>query len=98
MNKKSFLLHPAQRDVFIDQLLNVESPHYNIGGYIRLEGTLDKQKFIQAVHSAPKVFDAYKMRFSSDASNPSFLLDEDYERLELDELDFSNEELRKKRL
>jgi hypothetical protein len=90
MNKKSFPLHPAQRDVFIDQLLNVESPHYNIGGYIRFSGTLNKEKFVEAVSSAPKVFDAYKMRFDCDISNPSFNLDEGYENLELEELDFSD--------
>jgi hypothetical protein len=91
MEKTPFPLHPAQKDVFIDQLLNIESPHYNIGGYIRLAGTLDKEKFLQAVSAAPRVFDAYKMRFNSDISNPSFNLDAEYESLELDELDFSKE-------
>ena len=68
MIKKSFPLHPAERDVFIDQLIDVKSPHYNVGGYLVLEGDLDKEKFLQAVHSSPKVFDAYKMRFDGNSS------------------------------
>ena len=49
MNRITFPLHPAQWDVYTDQLLNVDSPHYNIGGYIRLKGPVDKKKFQEAV-------------------------------------------------
>ncbi|HSU49337.1 MAG TPA: condensation domain-containing protein, partial [Segetibacter sp.] len=92
MKKRPFPLHPAQKDVFIDQLLDVESSHYNIGGYIKLEGTLDKEKFFKVVRSAPQVFDAYKMRFNSDTSNPSFFIEEGYEEMDVKELDFRGEE------
>ena len=51
MKQTPFPLHPAQKDVYIDQLLNVESPHYNIGGYLKLEGALDKEKFFRVVNS-----------------------------------------------
>lgn len=88
-------LTSCTKGCFIDQLLDVESSHYNIGGYIKLEGTLDKEKFFQAVRSAPQVFDAYKMRFNSDISNPSFFIEEDYEEMDVEELDFSQEEDRK---
>ncbi|MCW3078681.1 non-ribosomal peptide synthetase, partial [Segetibacter sp.] len=92
MKKKPFPLHPSQKEVYIDQLLNVESPHYNIGGYIKLVGSFDKEKFLHIVHAAPKVFDTYKMRFDPDLSVPSFIIDEDYEHVEVDELDFSGKD------
>ncbi|MCW3115212.1 MAG: linear pentadecapeptide gramicidin synthetase LgrD, partial [Segetibacter sp.] len=91
MKKKPFPLHPAQKDVFIDQLLDLDSPHYNIGGYIKLVGNLDKATFSQAVNSTPEVFDAYKIRLGTDTSNPSFFLEDDYAVLEFEELNFSKE-------
>ena len=36
MSKIFFPLHPAQHDVYMDQLINIVSPQYNIGGYIVL--------------------------------------------------------------
>ena len=48
----------------MDQLINIDSPQYNIGGYIVLKGNLDKEKFHEAVNSAPAVFDAFKLRFN----------------------------------
>ncbi len=38
-----FPLHPAQLDVFTDQLLDIKSPQYNIGGYIKLKGRFTKR-------------------------------------------------------
>ncbi|WP_147203649.1 non-ribosomal peptide synthetase, partial [Segetibacter aerophilus] len=92
MKKKPFPLHPSQKEVYIDQLLNVESPHYNIGGYIKLVGSFNKEKFLDIVQAAPKVFDVYKMRFDPDLSVPSFIVDEDYEKVEVQELDFSGQD------
>jgi amino acid adenylation domain-containing protein len=89
MGKERFPLHPAQLDVFLDQLVNQDSPHYNTGGYIRLTGQLDKQKFIAAINSVPIVFDAFKMRFDITSGEPGFYLDEDYTCFEVDEMDLS---------
>jgi hypothetical protein len=33
-NTTAFSQAPSQKDIYTDQLLNVDSPHYNIGGYI----------------------------------------------------------------
>ncbi len=63
-------LHPAQLDVYTDQLVNINSPHYNVGGYIRLKGLLDKAIFHQVIDSLPEVFDAFRMRFFLDEGEP----------------------------
>ena len=90
MQQLTFALHPAQWDVYTDQLLNVESPHYNIGGYIKLKGPLDQEKFRAAVSTAPKVFDVFRMRFDADMSESPCYYEEDYQRCDMPELDFSN--------
>ena len=89
MPEHNFPLHPAQQDVYMDQLLNSDSPRYNIGGYIVLKGDLDKEKFHQAVRSVPQVFDAFKMRFDLEAQDLLCHYDNDYNTAELSELDFS---------
>ena len=89
MQQLTFPLHPAQWDVYTDQLLNVESPHYNIGGYIQLKGPLDKEKFKEAVCSAPGTFDVFRMRFDTNLSESPCYYEEDYQRCEIPELDFS---------
>ncbi|HEY2582814.1 MAG TPA: condensation domain-containing protein, partial [Mucilaginibacter sp.] len=83
-------LHPAQQDVYMDQLLNADSPQYNIGGYIILKGKLEKEKFQEAVASAPGVFDAFKMRFDLEAQDLLCHYDGGYRSAELTELDFSS--------
>ena len=62
----------------MDQLLNIDSPGYNIGGYIILRGGLDKEKFQEAVNSAPSVFDAFKMRFDLEEQDLLNHYDKDY--------------------
>ena len=90
MQQLTFALHPAQWDVYTDQLLNVESPHYNIGGYIKLKGPLEKEKFREAVSAAPRIFDVFRMRFDVNLSESPCYYDEDYLRCDMPELDFSH--------
>jgi hypothetical protein len=71
MSDTYFPLHPAQQEVYTDQLLNINSSLYNIGGYIVLRGKLDKAKFYETINSAPAVFDCFKLRFNFD--KPDFL-------------------------
>ncbi len=89
MNK---VLHPAQYDIYTDQVLNLESPHYNIGMYIRLKGDLDKDKFQASVQFSCKSFDIFKMRFDFEDVEGGFYLNENYESFDWQELDFSNQE------
>ena len=67
MQKTTYPMHSAQRDIYVDQLINKESPLYNIGGYIKWKGNLDLEKFHEAVNSASEVFDAFKMIFDFDS-------------------------------
>ncbi|MEO7768633.1 MAG: condensation domain-containing protein, partial [Ferruginibacter sp.] len=89
MERKFLYLHPAQRDVYTDQLINAGSAHYNIGGYIRLKGHLNKVEFHETIRSIPDVFDAFKLRFAQDANGPVCFLDEDFTGVNLTEMDFS---------
>jgi len=82
-------LHPSQRDVYVDQLIHTESAHYNIGGYLKLLGVLNRKKFIETVNSAAQVFDAFKMRFEPESEDFQCFVDESYDRLEVIEVDFS---------
>ena len=82
-------LHPAQRDVYTDQLIHPASPHYNIGGFIKLKGALNKQMFSEAVNSIVDVFDTFKFRFVTDEAGPRCYLDERGIYPQLTELDFS---------
>ena len=88
MKKIACPLHPSQKDIYLDQLINTKSPHYNIGGYVKLKGTLNKEKFHEAVNSASKVFDAFQMRFDLNGTDPVCYFQEDYEKLEMTEISF----------
>src|SRR5688572_25322697 len=90
--KKTFKLHPAQQNVFIDQLINIDSPQYNIGGYIILKGKLNINNLREVINGAPGVFDAFRMRFDANAPEMIGYLDEDDTRFELGEKDFSQEQ------
>jgi hypothetical protein len=85
-------LHPAQQDVYTDQLINVESSHYNVGGYITLKGPLNKAKFHETVNSGARVFDAFKMRFDLEAADYVGYSDENFQKCELGEQDFSDDD------
>ncbi|MEJ6981955.1 non-ribosomal peptide synthase/polyketide synthase [Pedobacter sp. P351] len=87
-----FSLHPAQQEIYTDQLLNTSSPLYNIGGYIVLKGNLDRNKFHEVIKSAPEVLDFFKLRFNF--REPDFLVyyDENYKDCQYSELDFSSED------
>ncbi|UOE51896.1 amino acid adenylation domain-containing protein [Mucilaginibacter sp. SMC90] len=91
MSRLQFPLHPAQREVYINQLLNMDSPQYNIGGYIVLKGDLNVEKFHETVGSLPFVFDAFKMSF--DFKSPDFIyqLNTEINECELIEADFSTQ-------
>ena len=83
-------LHPSQRDIYIDQLINNGRPDYNIGCYTVLNGPLDTEKFRLAVRSLPEAFDVYKLRFDLDDPEPQAYFDEQYRELDLILLDFSD--------
>ena len=92
MGKGLLALHPAQQDVYRDQLINSESPHYNIGGYIRLKGSLDVGKFQQAIHTAADIFDAFKLRFGQNGTGPACYIDQQFVKSPIEIIDFAGAE------
>ncbi|MCW3463983.1 non-ribosomal peptide synthase/polyketide synthase [Chitinophaga nivalis] len=76
-------LHPAQRDIFLDQLIKSESSTYNIGTITRLTGSLDTVTFIAAARTLPTVFDACKMRFDLEDAQPQAYIDDTFDILEV---------------
>jgi amino acid adenylation domain-containing protein len=90
MDQMTLPLHPAQYEIYIDQVLHFEAPHYNIGLYIKLAGSLNKEKFIEAVSSSPVLFDVFKMRFDLEDLDPICYFDDNYNKLEVAEVDFSH--------
>ncbi|MFC0514088.1 amino acid adenylation domain-containing protein [Mucilaginibacter angelicae] len=91
MSRFRFPLHPAQREVYVGQLLDLDSPQYNIGGYIILKGDLDVEKFHETVSSLPLIFDAFKMSFDLKASDFVYQLNTGFTECELIAADFSTQ-------
>ncbi|HTI08721.1 MAG TPA: amino acid adenylation domain-containing protein, partial [Puia sp.] len=90
MEEKKVPLHPAQKDIFLDQVINIDRPHYNVGGYIKLKGVVDKSHLAATVNSIPAVFDAFRQRFDIDDEDPVCYWYENCPPLTFDELDFSS--------
>ncbi len=87
-----FPIHPAQFDVYADQLLDTKSPHYNIGGYIKLKGRLNKKLFYEAVGSGAKVFDAFRIRVDLNLPEPLIFQEQNSDNLDMLDLDLSDRE------
>ena len=87
---KKISLHPAQRDIFSDQVINTKSSHYNISLCIEFEGLLDRKKLRNVVTASPQVFDVFKMRFDINETGFYGYIEEKFESAELFELDFSS--------
>lgn len=86
----TFPLHPAQQDVLRAQLMDTENPAFNVGGYIKLQGKLAKALFLEAVCSAPRIFDAFRMRFRAHESEAVCCMEgTDAMPMTLTEMDFS---------
>ncbi len=83
-------IHPAQRDILMDLLINAENSTYNVGGVTRLKGSLDKQKFIAAAETLPAVFDVFRMRFDISGDSPQAFLDNSFNIQEVMCVDFTN--------
>ena len=86
----TYPLHPAQNEVFRAQLIDVKAPYYNVGAYLKLKGHFDREKFIEAVASAPKTFDAFKMRFLVAEGDVVLFFDDAFTSMEVSVIDFSD--------
>jgi amino acid adenylation domain-containing protein len=82
-------LHPAQQDVYFDQILNPGSSHYNIGGYLIVKGNIVNDCLIEAIGSFSEVFDVFNTRFHFDDDILMCEFLSDRRSIELSEMDFS---------
>ncbi|KPA90309.1 amino acid adenylation enzyme/thioester reductase family protein, partial [Pseudomonas asplenii] len=57
----AFALTAAQRNIWLDQMTRGDSPLYNIGGYLDIEGHLDPEVFQRSVDLLMQKHDALRM-------------------------------------
>ncbi|NAO44176.1 syringopeptin non-ribosomal peptide synthetase SypA, partial [Pseudomonas syringae] len=57
----AFVLTAAQRNIWLDQMTQGDSPLYNIGGYVEIEGPFDSGIFQRAVDLLIEKHDALRM-------------------------------------
>ena len=81
-------MHPAQQEVYYDQLTNPESPHYNIGGYIVVHGALDRALVQRIVGQMPTTFDALRLLFDFNGLRPQCRFAPDYLPIPMPVIDF----------
>ncbi|CAM1358033.1 amino acid adenylation domain-containing protein [Tenacibaculum xiamenense] len=83
-------LHLAQLEVYYGQLVNPQSPMYNMGGYVVLTGNLDTALFKSVVASLSMAFDTYNLKYDFTGYEPLLYVGK-HEEVFLNEIDFSNE-------
>jgi amino acid adenylation domain-containing protein len=64
MTNRNYPLSSPQREVWFEQLAHPNIPLYNLGGYMRLAGTIDPVLFEQAVQVLVKRHDALHIRLT----------------------------------
>ena len=92
MHYTVYPLHPAQYEILIDQAIDPESPHYNIGVYLKIEGNINIDLFRTILLESLANFDAFKMRFDILDEMPVCYVahNDNYASEILKEMDFSN--------
>ena len=84
-------LHLAQQEVYYDQITDPTNPSYNVGGYVRLKGQLNKAALFEAVQSYSTVFDVFNFDFDFESDQPGLRLKPQAVSITIKELDFSTE-------
>lgn len=82
-------LHPAQKDIFIDQLAAPQKPNYNVGAYIKLEGPLQVACLLQAADNAAAQADVLRTRIDADSQQAVACVTDDPSIPLTAQLDFS---------
>jgi len=85
--KQQISLHPTQENLFFDQLTDNSKPHYNVGGYVILNGSLDEQKFEEVIRELPGFFDIYKIEVGIEDDAPCLFIHDQARQTELYFLD-----------
>lgn len=77
MNTIHYSLHPAQRDIFIDQVMNPDSLRYSQGCYLILKDNLNKDLFLSSVNQMLSAHDVFRLQFDTDeVDSPATLIPE----------------------
>lgn len=88
---KKISLTSSQFDIWIDQNIRSDSPLYNIGGYINIEGIMDYDAFNKTINLLVQRNDALRLQFSTDENDDPYQVIQSYEEFDLLFMDFSNE-------
>ena len=89
MIERFFPLHPAQQDIYVDQVMHHSSPDYNLGFCLILTGDIDRALFSSALDDALSAHDVFRLRFDLNHPEPVAIVSEDNLRDILKEKDFS---------
>jgi amino acid adenylation domain-containing protein len=87
-----FKMHISQHEVYFDQILNPNNPKYNLGGYVELKGSFNREVMIEAIQTLPIVFDSLRFKLSIIDHEPKCVFANSIAELKIDEIDFSKEE------
>lgn len=82
-------LTSVQQDVWIDTRLRPPALHYNIGGYVRIEGPIEPERFARALRQVFLSTDALRLRLKTGGEQPEMSFDAALPELAF--LDFSAE-------
>ncbi|MEM8909533.1 MAG: condensation domain-containing protein, partial [Bacteroidota bacterium] len=74
------------------QVMDLENPHYNVGGYVLLEGEMDKASMIAAIRHTQKIYDIHRMSFDFEGDEPRYTLLDKHIEAPISEYDFSTAE------
>ena len=83
----SYPLSSTQREIWFDQLLHPDIPLYNIGGYLRINGPIDRILFEQALDQVIQENDALRIILQEGENLPSQMVAE-HAPFKLDYYDF----------
>src|SRR4051812_34453332 len=89
MDLSKIPLSPAQKDIFVDQLLHVDSPHYNIGLYISIKGLIDENLFSNAINSSLRSNDTFRLRIDLREQGLCCYISDDPRLYEVSRIDFT---------
>ncbi len=88
---KHYPLSSPQRDIWFDQILHPDVPLYNIGGYVRIDGSINPTLFEKAINKVIEENDALRIILHEGESLPTQTFAENI-HIKLDFHDFSEQE------
>jgi len=88
---KHYSLSSPQRDIWFDQILHLNVSLYNIGGYVRIDGSINPTLFDRAINQIIAENDALRIILHEGESLPTQTFAENV-RIKLDFHDFSEQE------